>query len=215
MTKLLKKSESRKVKMIEADKKREQIIEGAIKRFSHFGIGKTTMNDIAEDLSVSKPSLYYYFPDKRSLIIGVIEKVFTDYFDRLKKKYNPDATLETVLFQTIDIRNTFFMKYFMLRISEGLPDIFSDDQTKKKLTDLKDSEKEFYAQIFERAQRNGEIKHENMAHVAELYLESLMGLTNMCIMQLGKDLLPDKKAVNKMTQKQKDLSTIFTKGLKC
>jgi len=201
--------------MIEADKKREQIIEGAIKRFSHFGIGKTTMNDIAEDLSVSKPSLYYYFPDKRSLIIGVIEKVFTDYFDRLKKKYNPDATLETVLFQTIDIRNTFFMKYFMLRISEGLPDIFSDDQTKKKLTDLKDSEKEFYAQIFERAQRNGEIKHENMAHVAELYLESLMGLTNMCIMQLGKDLLPDKKAVNKMTQKQKDLSTIFTKGLKC
>ncbi|QPH41844.1 TetR/AcrR family transcriptional regulator [Pedobacter endophyticus] len=201
--------------MIEADKKREQIIEGAIKRFSHFGIGKTTMNDIAEDLSVSKPSLYYYFPDKRSLIVGVIEKVFTDYFDRLKKKYNPDATLETVLFQTIDIRNTFFMKYFMLRISEGLPDIFNDDQMKKKLTALKDSEKEFYAEIFERAQRNGEIKHENMAHVAELYLESLMGLTNMCIMELGKDLLPDKKAVNKMTQKQKDLSSIFTKGLKC
>jgi len=201
--------------MIVADKKREQIIEGAIKRFIHFGIGKTTMNDIAEDLSVSKPSLYYYFPDKRSLIVGVIEKVFTDYFDLLKKKYNPDASLENILFQTIDIRNTFFMKYFMLRISEGLPDIFNDDSMKKKLTSLKDSEKVFYAQIFERAQEKGEIKHENMSHVAELYLESLMGLTNMCIMELGKDLLPDKKTVNKMTQKQKDLSSIFTRGLKC
>ncbi|KQS35291.1 TetR/AcrR family transcriptional regulator [Pedobacter sp. Leaf194] len=201
--------------MIVADKKREQIIEGAIKRFIHFGIGKTTMNDIAEDLSVSKPSLYYYFPDKRSLIVGVIEKVFTDYFDSLKKKYNPDATLENTLFQTIDIRNSFFMKYFMLRISEGLPDIFNDAAMKTKLTTLKDAEKRFYAQIFERAQEKGEIKHESMAHVAELYLESLMGLTNMCIMELGKDLLPDKKAVNKMTQKQKDLSTIFTKGLKC
>ncbi|WP_316830867.1 TetR/AcrR family transcriptional regulator [Pedobacter aquatilis] len=200
--------------MIVADKKREQIIEGAIKRFIHFGIGKTTMNDIAEDLSVSKPSLYYYFPDKRSLIVGVIEKVFTDYFDLLKKKYNPDDSLENILFQTIDIRNTFFMKYFMLRISEGLPDIFNDDAMKKKLTTLKDSEKVFYAQIFEKAQEKGEIKHPNMGHVAELYLESLMGLTNMCIMEIGKDLLPDKKAVNKMAQKQKDLSTIFTKGLK-
>ncbi|RDC57306.1 TetR/AcrR family transcriptional regulator [Pedobacter chinensis] len=201
--------------MIVADKKREQIIEGAIKRFIHFGIGKTTMNDIAEDLSVSKPSLYYYFPDKRSLIVGVIEKVFTDYFDLLKKKYNPDASLENILFQTIDVRNTFFMKYFMLRISEGLPDIFNDDSMKKKLTSLKNSEKVFYAQIFERAQEKGEIKHENMTHVAELYLESLMGLTNMCIMELGKDLLPDKKMVNKMAQKQKDLSSIFTRGLKC
>ncbi|GGE54314.1 TetR family transcriptional regulator [Pedobacter psychrotolerans] len=201
--------------MIVADKKREQIIDGAIKRFSHFGIGKTTMNDIAEDLSVSKPSLYYYFPDKKSLIVGVIEKVFTDYFDLLKKKCNPEASLETVLFQTIEIRNTFFMKYFMLRISEGLPDIFNDDSMKKKLTALKDSEKVFYAEIFERAQQKGEIKHENMSHVAELYLESLMGLTNMCIMELGKDLLPDKKAVNKMKQKQKDLSLIFAKGLGC
>jgi AcrR family transcriptional regulator len=199
--------------MIVADKKREQIIEGAIKRFSHFGIGKTTMNDIAEDLSVSKPSLYYYFPDKKSLIVGVIEKVFTDYFDLLKKKYNPDDTVENILFQTIEIRNSFFMKYFMLRISEGLPDIFNDDAMKKKLTALKDSEKVFYADIFERAKEKGEIKHENMAHIAELYLESLMGLTNMCIMELGKDLLPDKKTVNKMTQKQKDLSSIFTRGL--
>jgi len=201
--------------MIVADKKREQIIEGAIKRFSHFGISKTTMNDIADDLSVSKPSLYYYFPDKKSLIVGVIEKIFNDYFDLLKKKYNPDASLENTLFQTIEIRNTFFMKYFMLKLSEGLPDIFNDDVMKKKLTSLKDMEKVFYAELFESAQKKGEIKHENMAHIAELYLESLMGLTNMCIMELGKDLVPDKKTVNKMTQKQKDLSSIFTKGLKC
>ncbi len=200
--------------MIIADKKREQIIEGAIKRFIHFGIAKTTMNDIAEDLSVSKPSLYYYFPDKKNLIFGVIEKVFSDYFDLLKKKYNPEASLEDILYQTIDIRNTFFIKYFMLRISEGMPDIFGDDIMKKKFTMLKDSEKVFYTQIFERAEERGEIKHESMSHIAELYLESLIGLTNMCVMELGKDLLPAKKIVNKMSSKQKDLTTIFIKGLR-
>jgi len=201
--------------MIIADKKREQIIDGAIKRFIHFGINKTTMNDIAEDLSVSKPSLYYYFPDKKNLIFGVIERVFSDYFELLKKKYNPNQSLENILFSTIDVRNTFFQKYYMLRISEGIPDLLNDDAMKSKLGSLKNSEKMFYTEIFRQAQNKGEIVHDNMLHVAELYLESLMGLTNMCIMETGKDIVPDKKALNKMAQKQKDLSTIFTKGLKC
>lgn len=45
------------------DLKREAIIEAAIKRFAHFGVGKTTMTEIGNDLSLSKASLYYYFPD--------------------------------------------------------------------------------------------------------------------------------------------------------
>ncbi|WP_443944726.1 TetR/AcrR family transcriptional regulator [Pedobacter sp. AW1-32] len=200
--------------MIVADKKREQIIEGAIKRFTHFGINKTTMNDIAEDLSVSKPSLYYYFPDKKSLILGVIEKVFNDYFELLKKKYNAEQTLENVLFSTIDVRNTFFQKYYMLRIAEGIPDLLNDEVMKTKLHSMKDVEKSFFAEIFSNAKVKGEIEHDNMRHIAELYIESLMGLTTMCIMETGKDIFPDKKTLNKMTQKQKDLSTIFARGLK-
>ncbi|MGI8637960.1 MAG: TetR/AcrR family transcriptional regulator, partial [Segetibacter sp.] len=41
------------------DKKRDVIIQAAQKRFSHFGVDKTTMNEIADDLSISKASLYY------------------------------------------------------------------------------------------------------------------------------------------------------------
>ncbi|MDQ1141393.1 TetR/AcrR family transcriptional regulator [Pedobacter agri] len=201
--------------MIVADKKREQIIEGAIKRFSHFGIGKTTMNDIAEDLSVSKPSLYYYFPDKKHLILGVIEKIFNEFFEAIQKKYNPELELETILFNTIDVRNTFFQKYYMLKIAEGVPDLLNDEAIKTKLNGLKDIERDFFAKVFGSAKERGEIAHEDMSHLAELYLESLMGLTTMCVMETAKDILPDKKALNKMTQKQKDLSSIFTKGLKC
>ncbi|GAA3959755.1 hypothetical protein GCM10022246_11440 [Pedobacter ginsengiterrae] len=201
--------------MIVADKKREQIIDGAIKRFTHFGINKTTMNDIAEDLSVSKPSLYYYFPDKKHLILGVIERVFTDFYETLTKKLNLELPLETILFNSIDIRNTFFQKYYMLRIAEGIPDLLNDEIIKSKLSSLKDLEKDFFAELFRKAKQRGEIEHEDMKHVSELYLESLMGLTTMCVMETGKDIFPDKKALNKMTQKQKDLSSIFTKGLKC
>ncbi len=89
--------------MVETDRKRETIIDGAIKRFTHFGINKTTMNEIADDLSVSKPSLYYYFPDKGSLIMGVVERIFNDYFDTLKKENNNKAPLETTLTNFIEI----------------------------------------------------------------------------------------------------------------
>jgi len=201
--------------MIVADKKREQIIEGAIKRFSHFGINKTTMNDIAEDLAVSKPSLYYYFPDKKHLILGVIEKVFTDFFDAIQKKYNPALSLEVVLENTIDIRNTFFKKYYMLKIADGIPDLLNDEVIKDKLSTLRNLEKDFFTKVFTHAKERGEINHEDMAHVAELYLESLVGLTTVCVMETGKDIFPDKKTLNKMSQKQKDLSFIFTRGLKC
>ena len=57
------------------DKKRDAIIDAAEKRFSHFGVAKTTMNEIADDLSISKASLYYYFPDKLNLYAAVLKKL--------------------------------------------------------------------------------------------------------------------------------------------
>jgi AcrR family transcriptional regulator len=45
------------------DSKVTSIIEAARKRFSHYGLTKTTMNEIAADIGMSKASLYYYFPD--------------------------------------------------------------------------------------------------------------------------------------------------------
>jgi AcrR family transcriptional regulator len=201
--------------MIEADKKREQIIEGAIKRFIHFGINKTTMNDIADDLSVSKPSLYYYFPDKKSLIIGVIEKIFNDYFATLKLKYNPTKKLEDTLIQTIDIRDSFFKKYYMLKITEGLPDIlYNDEAIKKTLNDLKKIEKDFFKSIFNASAQKNEIEHEDIEHIAELYLESLVGFVTVCAMEAKGNLLPEKDSLKKVNEKQKELSRIFIKGLK-
>jgi hypothetical protein len=103
----------------------------------------------------------------------------------------------------------------MLRITEGIPDLLNDDVIKGKLQALKGSEKDFFAEIFSQAKAKGEIEHDDTAHVAELYLESLMGLCTMCIMETGKDLFPDKKAFNRMTLKQKNLTSIFVRGLRC
>jgi len=57
------------------DQKREAIIEAALKRFAHFGVAKTTMTEIGNDLAISKASLYYYFPDKINLYAAFLKTI--------------------------------------------------------------------------------------------------------------------------------------------
>lgn len=197
------------------DKKRDAIIEGAIKRFIHYGIQKTTMNEIAEDLSVSKPSLYYYFPDKSSLIEGVIEKIFSDYFEAVHKDLYTDISLEERLSIFIEIRFKFFQKYYMLHLSGSSPDAsLNSDELKAKFMSMKKKNIDMHVDMFKRAMDKGEIAVTDLEKTAELYLESLMGITSLCIMHGNKELFPSKKDMKIMLDKQLSLSKIFIKGLK-
>jgi len=200
--------------MVETDKKRESIIDGAIKRFTHFGINKTTMNEIADDLSVSKPSLYYYFPDKGSLVLGVIERIFNDYFEALEKVYDTNLTLEVNLHNFIEIRHHFFQKYYMLHLSGGSPDAsLNTEEVKNYVHTRKLEDLNFHSKIFQHAVEKGEIKVEDMEKIPELYMTSLSGITSLCLMQGNKELFPSKKELKDMLEKQISLSKIFIKGL--
>ncbi|MBE9599724.1 TetR/AcrR family transcriptional regulator [Pedobacter sp. MC2016-24] len=201
--------------MIETDKKRDAIIEGAIKRFMHFGINKTTMNEIAEDLSVSKPSLYYYFPDKNSLILGVIDKIFNDYFDAIAKDQFNQMPLETCMANFVEIRHKFFQKYYMLHLSSGSPDSsLNSDELKAHFMKMKDKNITIHAEIFERAIQRNEIAPMEVVKITELYLDSLAGITSLCIMHGNKELFPSKKEMKNILERQLSLSTIFIRGLK-
>jgi AcrR family transcriptional regulator len=200
--------------MVETDKKRDVIIEGAIKRFMHYGINKTTMNEIAEDLSVSKPSLYYYFPDKNSLVLGVIDKIFTDYFEIIEKDKASDISLEDRLAIFIEVKHRFFQKYYMLHLSGGSPDSsLNSDELKTHFLKMKKKNEQFHADVFQAAIEKGEIAQTDVEKISELYLESLAGITSLCIMHGNKELFPSKKEMKAMLEKQLSLSKIFIKGL--
>ncbi len=49
------------------------ILETAIELFSELGYTRTSMRIIAEKSGITKPAVYYYFPDKESLFIGILE----------------------------------------------------------------------------------------------------------------------------------------------
>ncbi|EDM35706.1 transcriptional regulator [Pedobacter sp. BAL39] len=201
--------------MVETDKKRDIIIEGAIKRFTHYGISKTTMNEIAEDLSVSKPSLYYYFPDKTSLIHGVLEKIFSDYFEQVEREKLHKFRVEERLLSFVEIRHRFFVKYYMLHLSGGSPDAaLHSEQLIGTFMAMKEKNQKFHAEVMAEAVEKGEIGDIDVEDMAELYLDSLAGITSLCLLQGNKQLLPSKKDLKMIREKQLSLSNIFIKGLK-
>jgi AcrR family transcriptional regulator len=201
--------------MVETDKKRDTIIEGAIKRFIHYGINKTTMNEIAEDLSVSKPSLYYYFPDKNSLVLGVIEKIFDDYFKLIEQVLQADLSLEECMAGFIEIRHRFFQKYYMMHLSGNTPDpSLNSDVLKERFMKMKGRNVQLHADIFQKSMDKGEIAPTDANKTAELYIDSLTGITSLCIMHGNKELFPSKKEMKDILDKQLSLSAIFIKGLK-
>lgn len=201
--------------MAETDKKRELILEGAIKRFTHFGIHKTTMNEIAEDLSVSKPSLYYYFPDKLSLIMGVVGRIFEDYFNMLEKEPKQYDNIASTLLHCIEVKHRFFQKYYMLHLSNGNTDSsLNSAELKACLSEKFTQNRLFHEKIFEKAIAAGEIQsQEDLSKIADLYLSIQAGLSSLCIMHGNRELIPDKKELRIMKEKQIMFSKIFIKGL--
>jgi AcrR family transcriptional regulator len=59
---------------VEKSARRQEIVEAARNRFRQFGIRKTSMQEIAEDMGVSVGSLYLYFKSKDELIVGCAER---------------------------------------------------------------------------------------------------------------------------------------------
>nr|WP_294905973.1 TetR/AcrR family transcriptional regulator [uncultured Lacibacter sp.] len=96
--------------------KQEQILEAAIRRLSHFGVNKTTLTEIADDLSISKQALMYYYHDKASLVTSVLDKIAGDYIGEVKKLIAKKLSLNELFTGLVDMRHSFFGKYHMLFI---------------------------------------------------------------------------------------------------
>jgi len=66
---------------MENNNRKKEIIEAAKKRFAKDGYSPTSMDDIARDVGITKPSLYYFFKGKEEIFSAIIEEVI----DEVKK----------------------------------------------------------------------------------------------------------------------------------
>lgn len=59
-----------------SERSRSQILDAALKLFSHHGYGATSVRDIAEEAGVSKGNVYHHFPDKESIFRALLDQYF-------------------------------------------------------------------------------------------------------------------------------------------
>lgn len=200
--------------MIVADKKRELILEKALLRFSHFGIQKTTMNEVADDLSMSKPSVYYYFPDKTSLVVAVVERILAEYQERLQAVLKNAKDLKEAIFSMLGLRREFFQKYFMLHLADNQDVYLAKQEFKNSISHIRNNEIDLITQVFQKGIALKEIKSNDARHTAELFIDMLAGI-NICVLaRQEKQLVPDNKGFDEVLEKQKALSEIFLSGIK-
>ncbi|MFP5245339.1 MAG: TetR/AcrR family transcriptional regulator [Thermoanaerobaculia bacterium] len=73
-----------------SEKSRQQILDAALKLFSHRGYGATSVRDIAEAAELSKGNVYHHFPDKEAIFRALIDR----YFEAMSQ---PDFPFNRVL----------------------------------------------------------------------------------------------------------------------
>jgi AcrR family transcriptional regulator len=73
-------------------KTRDQIIEAALHLFATKGFAQTGMDEIAKEVGITKPAVYYYFDSKDTLfkeLLAGVEKMHNDLFESLAVRKLP------------------------------------------------------------------------------------------------------------------------------
>ena len=97
------------VKRSNNDDSRAQIVRSAKRLFQQYGYKKTTVSDIAKAMGKVKSAIYYYFPDKESLLRAVIAeeigKLIRSINDAVQKASTPEEKLRVYAFiRSLEIR---------------------------------------------------------------------------------------------------------------
>lgn len=82
------------------------IIAAARRRFAHYGLGKTTMNEIAADVGMSKAALYYYFPDKERIFVAVVEEDIAAFVALIEEVITRQSKASFKLKKFVSLRNS-------------------------------------------------------------------------------------------------------------
>lgn len=192
---------------------KERILEAALRRFTHYGSAKTTMNEIAEDLRCSKASLYYYFPDKKGLHRAVLQKIAENFFAEMEAAADQMTSAAECLTAINEIRGNFLQRFCRLELFKVLNET-QPDEMQQLIKEAKERDDRLITRILKAGIASGELATERPEEVAVLYNQAMMGLRFSAL-----DYPPDyvdlePEDLEKITEKQQLLTEIFIKALK-
>ena len=156
--------------------KEHLILAAARKRFAYYGFSKVTMDEIAADVGLAKPSLYYYFQTKEVLFRAVIAHEQAKFVSDIESMLNRGAPAGEKLRALIDMRVRLFRELVNLsalgvqswaEVSSLFLDLFKS---------LEEQELKFLGAILTEGHEAGDLNVANPNQTARLILHALHGL---------------------------------------
>lgn len=171
----LNKRDNSKVKTfreIRYEEKKAAIIKSAAKAFGRKGFFATTIEDITNELKMTKGNLYYYFSTKEDLVYAVhllsLEKVLLNIIKINATDNPPDVKLKAAISKHLEVLARDFEGAFMLQYEFHLPKKFLDE-----IMALRDLYQKNFVQIIEEGIQADIFRRQNARMAAFIILGSI------------------------------------------
>ncbi|UIR57486.1 TetR/AcrR family transcriptional regulator [Sphingobacterium sp. SRCM116780] len=196
------------------DNKKDLIIAAAIRRFSHYGFSKTAMNEIADDLKITKANLYYYYPDKTTLIHDVILSI-TDDFRKMEQEVieNSKSSIIDLLLELLELKSSFIERHYMLHMNENLEWI-KGAPLQTLMRELHAKEIAQVALLFQKGIDQKELYIADVNKASETYVHIMKSIGLIGILSDVFTGIPTQCNVGNVLQNQKDATIMLYNGLK-
>jgi AcrR family transcriptional regulator len=189
------------------------ILQAAQKRLGRYGFEKTTMSEIAADVNMSKASLYYYFPDKESLLRAVLYKELEEYFsligNRMKELDDPEAMIR----EFIRMRHEFFTTFLNLAKFRFSNFYQIRPHFQELIAELHSKESELLKEIFSKGILEGRFVIEDLEGTGLIFLEIIHSLRLLVIRNRNiQDLTQED--FDQMYEKHRHFLDLFIRGIR-
>ena len=136
------------------------IVAAAVTLFGKCGYENTSISALAEAAGVGKGTVYSYFKSKDEILLAFCEEDLASLRQEINQKMDPDSSLEEKLvlifmseFRYIT-KNTEFGRILMREL------IFPKGITVEKSQDLENQFIKLFIEIFQEAQKNGQLRND-------------------------------------------------------
>ncbi|RYZ44310.1 MAG: TetR/AcrR family transcriptional regulator, partial [Sphingobacteriales bacterium] len=179
--------------------------------FSHFGFSKTTLTEIADDLSMSRQLFLYYFHDKNNLIAAVIERLIGEFHGITETRLLEARTVADGLTGLLDVRKEFILKYSLLAIQAERLDVAKNPHLQTIITRSFRKSMGLVSGLLDRGIAAGEVRELNTRKTAKTILQAIAAYDHCLSFKNG---LPQKDALENIHRSKKELITLIVNGLR-
>ncbi len=120
-----------------AKERKEEIVRAAAKRFGRHGFSKTTLEEIARDVRIGKPTIYHYFKSKDELFYSSITFQSSQFIEDIKAIFNnQDLPIGARLLEYFAFKESLPQRYRLLY--DLMLSLFKDESLEKEKQILQD-----------------------------------------------------------------------------